>query len=82
VSEFEALYEIAIRLNPREFNVLTRRALGDTLRAIGRDQGVGPERIRQLESRALRNIRNLRRKSMFAYRDVPSYLCPQLAGAE
>ncbi|MCH7756701.1 hypothetical protein IIC45_01275 [Patescibacteria group bacterium] len=41
----------------KEDDVLERRQLGQSLRAIGRDYGLSGERIRQIEAKALEKIR-------------------------
>lgn len=43
----------------REIMVVLDRARGVTLAEIARDEGVTPERIRQIEARALRRIKRL-----------------------
>ncbi|TVR97016.1 MAG: sigma-70 family RNA polymerase sigma factor [Rhodospirillales bacterium] len=58
----QALAKALGALSPRERLVIQRRYLDDvkpTFAAIGRDLGVSKDRVRQLESRALRKLREL-----------------------
>ena len=43
----------------RNRNIIRARAAGETLKKIGQDYGLTPERIRQIESRCIRRIRRL-----------------------
>jgi RNA polymerase sigma factor (sigma-70 family) len=56
-----ALREALAQLTPRELAVIRRRhgldGEEETLDAIGRDEGVSRERIRQIEAGALRKLR-------------------------
>lgn len=55
------LSEALEELTPREKLIITRRRLADegaTLEELGRDFGVSKERVRQLETRAMRKIRD------------------------
>lgn len=55
----ECLRNAMSSLQDRERLVLERRFLGDkTLREIGIELGVSPERVRQIESKALRKLRH------------------------
>jgi DNA-directed RNA polymerase sigma subunit (sigma70/sigma32) len=46
-------------ISNREIMIVLDRARGVTLAEIARDEGVTPERIRQVEARALRRIKRL-----------------------
>lgn len=61
-------------LNEREQYILIERYKGKrTLRSIGEDLGVIPERVRQIEVKALRNLR-YRRNMLFMTKGVSGYI--------
>jgi RNA polymerase primary sigma factor len=59
------IHELLDTLTPREANILAMRfgigaAAEHTLDEVGKQLGVSKERVRQLESRALRKLREIR----------------------
>ena len=47
-------------ISERNLMIALDRARGVTLKAIADDEGVTPERIRQIEAKVLRKIKNLK----------------------
>lgn len=67
------LAEALSELGPREQIIIRKRRLdedGATLEALGRELGVSKERVRQLEYRALRKLRDLMREKVDASGDL------------
>lgn len=60
-----AVAKMLQNLTPREMKVLTRRLDEDTLAEIGKDEGVTRDRIRQIEAKAMRKLRNPRLSAPF-----------------
>ena len=44
-------------LNPRELDIITRRAAGETLDEVGKPYKIARERVRQIEAKSLRKMR-------------------------
>jgi DNA-directed RNA polymerase sigma subunit (sigma70/sigma32) len=47
-------------ISERNLMIVLDRARGVTLAEIARDEGVSPERIRQIEAKVLRKMKNLK----------------------
>jgi RNA polymerase sigma-32 factor len=73
----ERIEEFAVNLNERDQRILRERILADeprTLAEMGEEFGVSRERIRQLEARMIRNLRDYVQENMvdFDYYTPPA----------